>query len=1177
MSSSRQVQSTERRHDRASTVNTDKLWNRGFVALLATQFLVALNDNIFRWLIIPIGKDLVGQQYEDVARTVGSLCFLIPFIVWVAVVGYFTDKFSKRRVMIGCKIAEIMIMIMGIGAILHGNFYLMLLVLFLMGTQSAFFSPSKYGSIPELVPAEKISRANGHIVMTTMAAVILGAVLGNYLYEWTTPHGEAALDSPSRPGTYRWWISAVVLIGVAVVGWLTSLFLPKMQAANCEVRFPVNPLGRSMQDLKMLYSRKALFLVAMGSAYFWGLGALAQLNIDKFATEQLLVAQKDVGPLLAILTIGIGLGAVLAGWWSKGKIELGLVGIGGLGIVVFSVFLGLTPTPHASKAVSTIADPQAAKSIFTFPYLMSSGWLLLMGMASGLFDIPLVSYLQDQSPREIRGRVLAGYNFLSFTFMSVAMGVMYLLAQTLGLSAGMIWIVTGLATLPVVLYIVSKTLVPFLKLLVRAFLTVVYRPRIMGVENIPAEGGVLLVCNHVSWIDGLFVYVFADRPVRYFAHADYLHHPLVNRLANETGVIRVEPGKRSVIRSVRDGRTALKNGEVVCIFPEGGITRTGQIKEFEPGFLSLLKGTEAQVVPVYLGGLFGSMFSYAHGKRLRMRPRKLSRRVTVAFGEPMTPPFSRHEVKQKLESMGVDVMKTSDKQPPIPQRQMLRMCRRNLRRLKLADSLGTEWTGGTLLLRSLILRRLLRRGVLEPDEKRVGILLPSAAVGVVANAAVALDGRTAVDLNYTFNSDILNYCCAEAGVRHILTSRKFMERFDFQLDAELVYLEDFADKVTFGDKLIGALHTYITPVCLLEKCLGLNRIQYSDELTIIFTSGSTGKPKGAVLTHENIAENINGFLQVLPIRRDDVLLGVLPFFHSFGFTVTVWLPLVHDNRCVYHVTPLEPKRIGSLARKYGVTAIPSTPTFLRSYLKKCAREDFARTDAVIGGAEKFPPSLFDAWEKKFGHRPVEGYGTTELSPVVGVNVPASRQHDDFQPSSKEGSIGRPLPNMAVKVVDPETGEGLPANQAGMLMVKGPCVMKEYLNQPERTAEVLQDGWYRTGDIAEIDEQGFITITGRLTRISKIGGEMVPHVLVEEAIHRIALSGEETERQMFAVAAVRTRKKAKNSSFCIRKSRCPPMRSARNWLPRGSLRSGFPHRPPFDRSRKSGFGDRKTRH
>jgi acyl-[acyl-carrier-protein]-phospholipid O-acyltransferase/long-chain-fatty-acid--[acyl-carrier-protein] ligase len=198
---------------------------------------------------------------------------------------------------------------------------------------------------------------------------------------------------------------------------------------------------------------------------------------------------------------------------------------------------------------------------------------------------------------------------------------------------------------------------------------------------------------------------------------------------------------------------------------------------------------------------------------------------------------------------------------------------------------------------------------------------------------------------------------------------------------------------------------------------------------------------------------------------------------------------------------------------------------LRSYLKKCPPEDFARTDAVIGGAEKLPRSLVEAWEKKFGHRPVEGYGTTELSPVVGVNVPSTRQHDDFQPSLKEGTIGRALPNMAVKVIDVETGESLPPNTPGMLMVKGPCVMKEYLNQPERTAEVLQDGWYRTGDVAQIDEEGFISITGRMTRISKIGGEMVPHVLIEEEIYRIAQAGqEEPEKPMFAVAGVPDEKK-----------------------------------------------------
>ena len=458
---------------------------------------------------------------------------------------------------------------------------------------------------------------------------------------------------------------------------------------------------------------------------------------------------------------------------------------------------------------------------------------------------------------------------------------------------------------------------------------------------------------------------------------------------------------------------------------------------------------------------------------------------------------------------------------PLP-RAMLRACARGRYRRKAIDSTGATMTGGQLLTKALVLRRLLERHVLAADERRVGVLLPPANGGVVVNAALALLGRVAVNLNYSATEEVINACVRAAGLKHVLTSEKVLDKLGVTLDCEAVKLESFKDKVTLGDKIAGAIGGYVTPAALLESQLGLKSIDLDDPVTIIFTSGSTGVPKGVVLSHRNLVANIRAFSQAVHLEQDDVLLGILPFFHAFGYTVTLWAPLILDLGGAYHFNPLDARQVGKLAKNAGATILLSTPTFLRSYIKRVPAEDFATLDIVVVGAEKMPIPVADAFEKKFGIRPIEGYGATELAPVAAVNIPPTRSRTDEE-DLREGSIGKPLPGVCARVVDPETRAELPADAEGMLEIAGPNRMVGYLDNEAKTAEVVKDGWYVTGDMARIDPDGFIHITGRQSRFSKIGGEMVPHLRVEEEIQDF-LADEDEERQLAVVTGVPDEKK-----------------------------------------------------
>ena len=306
-------------------------------------------------------------------------------------------------------------------------------------------------------------------------------------------------------------------------------------------------------------------------------------------------------------------------------------------------------------------------------------------------------------------------------------------------------------------------------------------------------------------------------------------------------------------------------------------------------------------------------------------------------------------------------------------------------------------------------------------------------------------------------------------------------------------------------------------MALLDRWFALARIQPDDVLTVIFTSGTTGKPKGVMLTHRNVGSNIDAIDEILDLRKDDVLMAILPFFHSFGYTATLWTVLSMEPKGVYHYNPLDARQIGQLCRQHRATILVATPTFLRPYLKRCQAEDFATLEVVFVGAEKLPTALADAFEEKFGVRPYEGYGATELSPIATGNVPASRGPGAARQGARPGTVGRPLPGVEAKVVDLDTGEDLGLDKPGMLLIRGPNVMKGYLEQPEATAQVIRDGWYVTGDVAAIDADGFIRITDRLSRFSKIGGEMVPHFRVEEAI--LTVLADSTTSQPLAVTGV----------------------------------------------------------
>jgi acyl-[acyl-carrier-protein]-phospholipid O-acyltransferase/long-chain-fatty-acid--[acyl-carrier-protein] ligase len=1023
------------------------LKNAGFQSFLWTQFLGALNDNLYK-MIVSLRAVYVasqtghGGEYLSIALAV----FTVPFLLFSGYSGHLADRFSKRAVLISVKAFEIGVMSLGILVFFSTDVRLMLIVLFLMALHSTVFSPAKYGIVPEITDLKDLSRANALLEMTTFVAIILGTALGGLLFKlWKL-----------EP-----WNMGYVMLAIAITGFAVSFGITRVHPSDGKAPFPWNPLAEVATGTRILLKDRPLWLTVMGISYFWFLGALFQTDLVVFGSDVLKVDETRIALMVGCLAIGIGAGSMIAGRLSGDKVEIGLVPLGSALMTVSSVIL------YFSKG----------------SYLMSIATLLILGIASGLFIVPLNAFLQQRSERGETGRVIGTNNFYNTLGMLLASATLYGLHDLLHLSPATIILLSSLGTIAVTVYLV-KLAPEFLIRFVLWMLThTLFKIRIEGQENVPQRGPAMLVVNHISHVDGFLVMACIQRFVRYMVWKPYYDNPAYHWFFQMAQAIPVgTSGPRDMVRSLRDARAELEAGHVVCIFAEGSISRTGNLLPFRRGIEKIVEGLDVPVVPVHLDRLWESPFSFKGGHFFGKRPGRIPCPVTVSFGKPMPAGCAHpHQLRQAIAELGSDAVALRKNRRDLLHLRFVRTARKNWSRFAMADSTGRELTYGRALTGAV----LISRWALTRDEEMIGLLLPSSVGGALANLGVTLAGKVSVNLNFTAGPAAMESAMGQCGVKTILTSRAFVAKAKLATMDGMVYLEDIVPQGKFA-QLSAMLTAKFVPAWMLRAG------RTPDSLAaVIFSSGSTGNPKGVMLSHYNIVSNIEAMLQVFSIDERDCIVGVLPFFHSFGFTVTIWLPLILGCGAAYHPNPIDAKAIGELVSKYRGTFLLATPTFCSGYARKCTREQFQPLRFVLVGAEKLRESVARQFEEAFGIPLLEGYGCTEMSPVIAVNIPDFEAGRDSQRGHKFGTVGQPLPGIAVKIVDPETMQPRGVNEEGLLLVKGANRMMGYLGAP-----AYEDPWYRTGDIAVLDDEGFLRITDRLSRFSKIGGEMVPHLKIE---------------------------------------------------------------------------------
>jgi acyl-[acyl-carrier-protein]-phospholipid O-acyltransferase / long-chain-fatty-acid--[acyl-carrier-protein] ligase len=644
----------------------------------------------------------------------------------------------------------------------------------------------------------------------------------------------------------------------------------------------------------------------------------------------------------------------------------------------------------------------------------------------------------------------------------------------------------------------------------------VYRVRAIGLDNLPS-GGFLLVPNHITWVDAIVLQLSCPRPVRFIIDEEFYRKPVLKLPLRMVRVIPID--RRKPREAIRRATEQIEAGQIVCIFPEGQLSRSGTLTRLQRGYEMIARHARCQVVPVFLDQLWGSIFSFRGGKFFRKWPKHFPYRATVAFGNPLPAEEATiARVHEDLLKLGADCF---EQRPELRQH----LARRALRGLKrspfstlVIDGMdGSKLSRGKLLGISIALSRYLRK---NSHEKRIAIVLPASKGAVVANLAVALANKIPVGLNFTASADAVASAISHAEIQTAISAKQFHGRLsNFPWPPNVVFLDELLPKLKM-QILFWWIMGIVTPNFLLARWLDLPQQGGHEEAVLLFTSGSSGEPKGVVLSHHNIIGNVAQFTVMLDAGPEDSLLASLPFFHSFGCTVTLWYPLIEGTPIVTYPNPLEAARNAELVEKYRITVVLATPTFLRAYLRKAEQHQLRSTRLVIVGAEKMPLDLSEKFLERFGKRVMEGYGLTETSPVVSVNLPdptPERPDVKQQMLYRLGSVGKMAAGIAAEIRNPETNEELSIYDSGMLWLRGPNIFEGYLKDPKRTAEVLHNRWLKTGDIGRLDEDGFLYIEGRLSRFSKIGGEMVPHEVVEQKI--IAALGLEGSERRIAICGV----------------------------------------------------------
>jgi len=1055
------------------------LKTKRFLPLFITQALGAFNDNGFKnALVILVTYKLAEAQGLNAPLfiTIAAAIFILPFFLFSATAGQLADKYEKTKLIHKIKFAEIILMILAIASFYLESVTLGLIVLFLLGTQSTFFGPIKYGILPQHLSDDELIGGNGLIETGTFLSILLGTLFGGVLI--TMDNGLTYVS--------------ITLLSLSVAGFIASLYIPKAEAPSPNLKINPNFLGETVNIMRMAAKDRTVFLSVLGISWFWFVGTIFLTQFPTFAKESFYANEHVTNLFIGTFTVGIMIGSLMCNKLLKGKITPKYVPLAAIAITIFSLAL------VALTASLNIPQP-TGDTLYNIPqfFEMSGSTLVVLSLViiaafGGIYAVPLFAMVQHYSDPKELSRTIAGNNIINAAFM---VGASLLAVVIIKSGYGVLTIFTTVAIMNafVALYICKLLPQELVKSIGRFIFRTLYRVEIKGLENYEKIGDkAVIIANHTSFLDAPILGSFLPDTPLFGINTHVAEKWWVKPAFALFNLYPIDPANpmalKGLIKEVAKGKKCI-------IFPEGRITITGALmKVYEgPGMIAANAG--AEILPIRIDGAQFSLFSRMKGKmRLRLFP-KIT--VTILPPQKMETPedLTGRERRAKIGRDLHDVMtnmvfETSNTDRTLFQG-LLDAAKVHGKSLPILEDVERNpMSYKRLILGSLILGKKFEK-FSKPGEA-VGVLLPNTNGTVATFMGLQAIGRVPAMLNFSAGPSSMVAATETAAVKTILTSKRFIElgrleqvETELKKVAKIIYLEDIRETIGTTDKLIGLIKSKL--ISLTYNPAKYN-ISPNDTATILFTSGSEGTPKGVALSHKNIMSNIHQISAKVDFSPSDTVFNALPIFHAFGLSDGTLLPLLSGVKTFLYPSPLHYRIVPEMIYDTNATIMFGTDTFLKGYANKAHPYDFYSIRYVFAGAEKLSKETRTLWSDKFGIRIFEGYGATETSPVLSFNTAME---------CKPGTVGRFMPGVKYKL------EAVPGiDDGGRLLVSGPNIMKGYMfHDNPGVIEPPEDGWYDTGDIVDLDEEGYITIKGRAKRFAKIAGEMVSLTMVEQFLSR----------------------------------------------------------------------------
>lgn len=1057
-----------------------------FLPLFVAQFLGAFNDNVFKnALVILITYRLAtaSGMNAQMLVTAAAGIFIFPFFMFSATAGQLADKYEKASLIYIIKFVEIIIMLLAVVGFYLQSISLLITVLFLLGMQATFFGPLKYSILPDQLHENELIAGNGLIEASTFIAILIGTILGGLLIL-------------SANGTLL--ISIAILLA-SVCGWLVSLSIKKTGHYDSTVKINSNIIQETLRILRYSKTHSDLYLSILGISWFWLVGAVFLAEFPVFAKDILHSDSQVVTYFFTLFSIGLAIGSLLCNKLLKGKIQATYVPLGALGLSLFTIDLY-----YASHIVQILPVSSSLLTLVQFLHSFN-GWritfdLLLIGVSGGLYTVPLYAILQTRSEEQHRARVIASNNIMNALFMvAAAVGTMIMLAYHFIITQ--VFLTVAIINGFVAIYICKLLPDVLVKSFFGTLLRLLYRVKVIGLENYAAAGQrVIIIANHTSFLDALLLATFLPDRLTFAVNTTTAKKWWIKLFMRLVNTFSLDPTNPMAIKSLIE---FVQKDNKCVIFPEGRLTMTGALMKVYEGPGLIADKSNAQLLPIRIEGAQYTPFSRLKGKvHTHWMPT-----ITITIFPPQQIEIDgdakgrkrRQQVGHKLyDLMSKIIFESSNYHKTLFTSLLDAKSTHGARHLIMEDIEREPVTYHKFILHCYALGRTIAKQT-KPGEY-VGILLPNMVSTVTTFFAMQAFSRVPAMLNYSTGIQNVVLACQTAQVKTVYTSLKFIRlaKLTPMVDAlksigvNIIFLENLSKQISAADKLKSIVYTIFSRLAyklthFSKKYAGLKNAD--NPAVILFTSGSEGTPKGVVLSHSNIQANRYQLNACVDFTASDIIFNALPIFHSFGLTGGMLLPLLSGVKTFFYPSPLHYRIVPELAYDTNATILFGTDTFLAGYAKYAHQYDFYSVRYVFAGAEKLREETRLTWMQKFGVRIFEGYGATEAAPVIAINTPMN---------NKAGSVGRILPGIQYKL---RTQSGI--ENGGILEIFGPNIMRGYLLSKEPGVLVApENGWYDTGDVVTIDEEGFVTIVGRIKRFAKIAGEMVSLTMVEQQINKL---------------------------------------------------------------------------